>query len=376
MKEIRIDKVEDEKDLKDFINLPFKLYKKDPYWVPPLISDLKPHFSRKNPFFDHADVTFFIVKKDGIPAGRIAAIVNHKHIEFHNEKAGFFGFFESINDYDVAQALLDKAGEWLKDKGMEIMRGPMNFSTNEECGFLIEGFESSPLLMMPYNPPYYLELMERYGLKKVKDLFAYIIDVPDELPPRIIKAAVIAKAHGAVVRPAVMKRFDKELETFKSVYNSAWEKNWGFIPMTEKEIDWMAKRMKTLIVPDLALIAEVDGSPAGFFLALPDFNQVLKRLNGRLGLSGIIKALWYSRKIRDIRLLIFGILKEHRKKGIDALFYLEAWKATKRKGYKRAEVSWILEDNILVHRAAKMFGARLYKKYRIYEMKINQGKQT
>ena len=370
MKDITIERVEDESDLKDFINLPFKIYEKDPYWVPPLISDQKALFSRKNPFFEHAEAAFFIAKKNGIPAGRIVAIVNYKHLEFHNEKAGFFGFFETVHDNTVAGELLDKTREWLKDKGMEIMRGPMNFSTNEECGFLVEGFDTSPFLMMPYNPPYYIEIVERYGLKKAKDLFAYMVEIPNEIPERIMRVADFARSNGVSVRPLNMKKFDDEIDAFKRVYNSAWSRNWGFIPMTEKEIDWMAERLKTLIIPDLTLIAEIDRKPAGFFLALPDFNQVLKRLNGRLGISGIIKTLWYSRKITDLRILILGILKEYRKKGIDALFYLEAWKAARNREYKRAEFSWVLEDNVLVHRVAEMLGARLYKKYRIYEMRI------
>lgn len=370
MKDIRIEKVENGKDLNHFIKLPFKLYKNDPCWVPPLISDQKEIFSRKNPFFEHAEVTFFIARKDNIPAGRIASIVNNKHIEFHNEKAGFFGFFETIHDSKVAHSLLESTKEWLKLKGMEIMRGPMNFSTNEECGFLIEGFEMSPFLMMPYNPPYYLELIEGYGLKKAKDLFAYMVDIPEEVPSKILHAAEIARSHGATVRPINMKEFDAEIEAFKEVYNSAWSKNWGFIPMTEKEIEWMAKRLKTIIVPDLALIAEINQKPAGFFLALPDYNQVLKRLNGHLSPLGIMKLLWYSKRITDFRLLILGVLKEHRKRGIDALFYLEGWRAARKKGFKRTEFSWILEDNILIQRAAEMIGARLYKKYRIYEMKL------
>ncbi|MBI5198414.1 MAG: N-acetyltransferase [Nitrospirae bacterium] len=367
---VTAERVEDGKDLKDFINLPFKLYENDPYWVPPLISDQKALFSRKNPFFEHAEVAFFIAKKNGIPAGRIAAIVNYKHIEFHNEKVGFFGFFETIHDNTVAKALFDKTKEWLKDKGMEIMRGPMNFSINEECGFLIEGFDTSPFLMMPYNPPYYPERVEGYGLKKAKDLFAYIINVPENMEPRVSRIADMARSHGAMVRKIDMKRFDDEIETFKHVYNSAWEKNWGFIPMTEKEIEWMAKRLKQLIVPELALIAEIEGKPAGFFLAIPDYNQVLKRLSGHLFPTGILKLLWYSRKITDIRVLIMGVLKEHRRKGIDALIYHEAWKAARNREYKRAEFSWVLEDNVLVHRVAKMLGARLYKKYRIYEIRI------
>jgi len=370
MKNITVEQISDESNLKDFINLPYKIYEKDPFWVPPLISDQKALFSKKNPFFEHAEVAFFVAKKDRIPVGRVAAIINHKHIEFHNEKAGFFGFFETIPDSEVAHGLLGSAREWLKKGGMEIMRGPMNFSTNEECGFLIEGFNSSPFIMMPYNPEYYIEFIERYGLKKAKDLFAYMIDVPEEIPSKILKVADIARSHGASVRQINMKRFRDEIESFKEVYNYAWSKNWGFIPMTEREIEWMANRLKPIIVPDLALIAEVDRKPVGFFLALPDYNQVLKRLDGHLSPLGIIKLLWYSRKIKDLRLLILGVLKGHRKKGIDALFYLEAWKVAKKMGFRRTEFSWILEDNMPVHRAAEMIGARLYKKYRIYEMEI------
>lgn len=370
MKDIRIEKVEDEKGLKDFIKLPYKLYEKDPYWVPFLLSDQKALFSRKNPFFEHAEATFFIAKKEDTPVGRIAAILNHRHIEFHNEKAGFFGFFDSVNDQEIASALLDSVRAWLRSKEMEIMRGPMNFSTNEECGFLIEGFDSSPFLLMPYNPPYYLKLIEDYGLVKAKDLFAYIIDVPEDLESRVVRIADKARSLGATVRRLDMKRFDAEIEAFKGVYNTAWEKNWGFIPMTEEEIEWMAERLKQLIVPELALIAEIEGKPAGFFLALPDYNQVLKRLNGQLTPLNILKLLWYSRKITDIRVLIMGVLKEHRKKGIDALIYNEAWKAAREKGYKRTEFSWVLEDNIPVHKAAELIGARLYKKYRIYEMEL------
>lgn len=370
MRDIRIETVEDERGLKDFIKLPWKIYKNDPFWVPPLIQDQKAIFSKDNPFYEHADVSLFLAKEKEMTVGRIAAIINYKHIEFHQEKAGFFGFFESIPNYDVAKGLLNTAKDWLKDSGMEIIRGPMNFSTNEECGLLIEGFDSSPLLMMPYNPPYYADYIERYGLKKAKDLFAYIIDVPKELPERILKTAEIAKGHGIKVRKIDMKNFDREIGAFKDVYNSAWSKNWGFIPMTDKEIKWMAKRLKQIIVPDLGLIAEVNGKPAGFFLALPDYNYVLKRLNGRLGLSGIIKIIWYSRKIPEVRLLILGILKEYRKRGIDALFYHEAWKAGKKRGFKKAEFSWVLEDNLIVQKAVEIVGARLYKKYRIYEMKI------
>ncbi len=362
--------VKDKKSLDAFIDFPFRLYRDDPNWVAPLRSDMKKQFSSKNPFFNHAEIAPFIAIEHGDIVGRIVAILNKRHIEFHKEDVGFFGFFESIDDFEVAKGLLDKVRQWLGDRGMAVMRGPMNFSTNEECAFLLEGFDSPCMLMMPYNKRYYHGFMERYGLRKAKDLYAYIINIPDTLPEKAYRVASIAERQGIKVRSLDMKNFSREMAVFKRVYNSAWEKNWGFVPMTEEEIDHMAKELKPVIVPELAFIAEADEEPVGFMMLLPDLNQVLKRLDGRLFPFGIVKALWYSRRITDLRLLLLGIRQGFRKRGVDALLFREGFKAVKEGGYKRVEFSWILEDNYPVQRLAEMMDGRLYKKYRIYEADI------
>jgi GNAT superfamily N-acetyltransferase len=276
-------------------------------------------------------------------------------------------------DPEVADGLLQAASNWLKARDMDIMRGPMNPSTNDECGFLLEGFDSPPMIMMTYTPAYYLDYMERSGLTKAKDLLAYISVIADvSAGDRLerLATAVREKMPNLVVRPANMKKFRAELDAVKEIYNSAWSRNWGFVPMTDKEIESMAKRLKPLIVPELLLMAEVDGMPAGFYMAVPDYNQVLSRINGRLGPLGIMKFLWYSRTISDIRVLTMGVKEEYRKRGIEALLYLQSFKAAKRKGYQRAEMSWILEDNTLMKKGCEFMGGKVYKKYRIYEKRL------
>jgi hypothetical protein len=362
--------VKSRKDLDDFITLPFALYAKDAFYVPPLISEMRKQFSAGNPFFDHAAVGFFLAKKNGKPAGRIVSIINRRHIEFHNEKTGFFGFFESPDDYEVASALLERVSEILRKEGMNIIRGPMNFSTNEECGFLTDGFNSPPMLMTPYNPDYYNTLMDRWGMTKSKDLYAYILDIPEELPGKVNRVAEIAAKSGIRVRPVDKKKFGSEMDIFKEVYNSAWAKNWGFIPLTDEELLHLANNLKPVVVPDMTLVAEKNNSPVGFMGLLPDFNFVLKRMKGKMNPVSILKALYYSRKIKDLRLLLLGIKTEYRNRGVDALLFREGFKGVKKGGYRRVEFSWILEDNIPVRRLVEMIGGRLYKKYRVYEKRL------
>ncbi|MDA8340573.1 MAG: hypothetical protein M0Z70_14845, partial [Nitrospiraceae bacterium] len=347
------------------------LYKNDNLYVPQLTWDMKGHFSDKNPFLKHADVKFFLAVKDGNIAGRIASIINPQHIRLHKEKAGFFGFFECINDREISDALLNKVRDELKGQGMDIMRGPMNFSTNEECGFLTEGFDSPPMLMMPYNLPYYNDLMTAFGMSKSKDLHAYIYDMQEELPEKVLRVAALAERKGITVRTIDKKNFMADMKIFQNVYNSAWEKNWGFIPISDEELAYSAGRLKPLAVPDLTLIAEKDGEPIGFLGLIPDFNFVLRHMGGRLNPITILKALYYSRKITDLRLLLYGIKPEYRNRGVDALLFKVGHKNIKKGGYKRIEFSWILEDNISVIRICEMFGARLYKRYRVYEKKIS-----
>jgi len=364
--------VKSPRDLDDFIKLPFSLYSQDPLFVPPLITDMRERFSQRNPFFLHAKAKYFFTKQEGKLVGRVASIVDRRHNEFHNDNVGFFGFFESVNDYSVLTSLLDAVSRDLREEGMDTIRGPMNFSTNEECGFLIEGFKERPLLMTPYNPPYYGELMESYGMEKAKDLYAYICNIPEELSGKILRVAEIAERRGIMVRPIRKDRFESEMKIFRDVYNSAWAKNWGFVPLTEEETNYIAKKLRSIALPELTLIAEKDKEPVGFMGMLPDFNFVLKKMKGKFNPLTIMKAAYYSKKITDLRMLLLGIKAEYRHKGVDALMFREGFMGIreKYKRFKRVEFSWILEDNIPVQRLVEMMGARLYKRYRVYEKRL------
>ena len=358
------------KGLDKFIDFPYALYAKDPLYVPVLKKEVRDQFSPKNPFFQHAEVRYFIAEDNGRTIGRIASIINQRHIEFHNEAVGFFGFFETLNDPAAAAGLLDAVARVLKMKGMKTMRGPMNFSTNEECGFLIEGFDTPPMLMTPYNPQHYSDLMKKCGMLKSKDLYAYIHEVRETLPEKVVRVAAITERRGISVRPIVKQKFRDEMLVFKEVYNSAWEKNWGFVPLTDDELYYLGERLKQVVVPELTLIAEHQGKPVGFMGLVPDFNSVLRHMQGRLTPLSIIKALYYARKITGLRLLLLGIKREYRNKGVEALLIKEAFKGIKKGGYTRVEFSWILEDNIPVQRTIEMADGRLYKKYRIYEKSL------
>lgn len=359
--------VKTKKELKKFIDFPYSLYAKDPLYVPTLKREVREQLTENNPFFQHAEAKYFVAEDGGKTIGRIASIINNRHREFHHEEAGFFGFFESINNPDVSGKLLDAAARDLKMKGMKMMRGPMSFSTNEECGFLIEGFDTPPMLMTPYNPLYYSGLMEDYGMQKIKDLYAYIYDVQETPPEKVARVAAIAERRGISVRPIVKKKFNEEMLVFKEIYNSAWEKNWGFIPLTDDELYNLGERLKQIAVPELTLIAEDQGKPVGFLGLVPDFNSVLRHMHGRLTPLSLIKALYYSRKITGLRLLLLGIKHQYRNKGVDALLIREAFKGIKKGGYKSVEFSWVLEENIPIQRIIEMAEGRLYKKYRIYE---------
>jgi len=364
--------VETKKDLKEFILLPWQVYKNDPHWIPPLISEVEFILNpQKNPFWEHAQQKLFLAKSDGKTVGRIAGIIDQNHINFHGENVGFFGFFEAFNNYQIAELLLSEVREWLKGKGMKAMRGPMNPSMNDECGFLLEGFDSSPVIMMTYNPRYYLDFIEGFGLRKAKDLFAFIKYTTQEFPEYLSKLAERAKEKGIIVRPLDMKNLKSEVRLIKDIYNSAWEKNWGFVPMTDKEIDVLAEKLKPIAVPEIVCIAEFQQEPIGVIIVLPDFNQVLRKLNGKLGLIEILKFLYYRRKIDGCRALVGGVKKRFRKMGgVFAALYSEVEKNGRKLGYKWGELSWTLEDNFLINQQAIALGHKIYKKYRIYEMKI------
>jgi GNAT superfamily N-acetyltransferase len=372
---VNIEEVMGASSMDEFVQFPWKVYQGNRNWIPPLKSEVKFLLSKeKNPFFQHAEAASFLARRNGETVGRITAVIDRNHNKFHNEQAGFFGFFECLPDCEIARELLVTAANWLKERGITIMRGPVNPSTNDECGFLLEGFDSPPMIMMTYTPAYYLDYMERCGLTKAKDLYAYIVAIRDVAANERLEkltSAVKARVSGLTVRPADLRHFRRDAEAVKVIYNSAWTRNWGFVPMTDAETGIMAKKLKPLIVPELMIMAEVNGKPAAFFVAVPDYNQVLGKINGRLGPVGIAKFLWYSRKISDIRVLAMGVTEEYRKKGIEGLLYLEAFKAARKKGYKRAEMSWILEDNVLVQRGCELMGGRIYKKYRMYEKSLS-----
>jgi GNAT superfamily N-acetyltransferase len=369
---VDIRKVLNKNEWNVFVRFPYRFYKDNSCWVPPLFKDqlvlLDP---KKHPFYEHADVQFFLAFNNGEPVGRIAAIVDHKHNEFHREKMGFFGFFECIEDFAVAEGLLSAAKSWVKEKGMKAFRGPVNPSQNEDCGCLMNAYDAPPVVMMTYNPSYYSTFFEFYGMKKVMDLWAYYIDNTQGPPAKLIRVAeALRKKESIVVRNVKMKRFGEEVEKIKYVYNHAWSKNWGFVPMTDAEFDHLAKNLKSVVVPELGLIAEIGGKPVAFALSLPDVNQALIRGNGRLFPFGLIKLLWHSHKIDMIRIITLGVVHEHRKKGIDAVLYLDTWRAAVKKGYRRGEMSWILETNTMMNRSAKMLGGKVYKTYRMYQMDI------
>lgn len=354
-----------------FIKLPFFLYKDNPYWVPPLISERKDLLSEKNPFFEHAEAKLFLAIREGNPVGRIAAIIDRNYIDFHKEKIGFFGFFEAIKDYEVAERLYSQVRDWLKERGMESMLGPMNPSTNDECGFLLEGFDSSPMIMMPYTYKYYLDYAERFGLKKARDLFAYYRYTKDPPPEKLFRILEKMKKNKRVtVRPVNLKNLKEDAPLIKIIYNATLIHNLGFVPFTDKEFDLMVKRLKPLAIADFVPLVFVDGKIAGLGLGIPDYNQVLKRLNGKFGFIEILKFLWYSRKIKEVRLMVLGVKPEYRRTGINALLYWEIFKAAEKRGYRGGELSWASEDNYLINRAIERWGGELYKKYRLYQTKI------
>ena len=357
---------------KDFIKLAWKIYKNNPHWVPPLISEMKKKLNPKiHPFFKHSQVELFVAYENYQPVGRIAAIIDYNHNNFHQEKVGFFGLFEAIENYAVAEALLNKARQWLKNRNMNVMRGPMNLNMNDECAFLLEGFDSPPVFMMPYNPEYYLRFMEKYGMVKAKDLYAYLNEGIIKTPERIEKIARRAREkYNVKIRHADFKKLDEEIQKIKDIYNAAWEKNWGFVPMTDEEMDYLAADLKKIAEPELVLFAEVDEKPVGVAVTVPNYNEVLIHMNGRLDPIGIAKFLYHRKKIKGLRSLIMGMLKEYRLTGISVLLFTETAKAARKLGYEWCETSWNLEDNHLINKFDETIGGRLYKKYRIYEKEI------
>jgi hypothetical protein len=373
MSSIKIKVVQSQKEINTFIKFAWKIYRDDPHWVPPLIFDKKKILDRrKNPFFGHAEIEMFLAEKDGELVGRIAAIKNDLHNKYHNDKVGFFGFFECINDQEVANKLFDSAKDWLQSKGCEAMRGPANPSSNDEWAMLLEGFDDEPRLLMPYNPKYYLTLCDDYGFKKTKDLFAYKLENQKVISSDKLKrvAEIAQKRSGIKVYSMNMKDFKNDLEKFKYIYNKAWAPNWGFIPLTNDEIDAMAKDLKPLVEPSLVIFGEIDNKLIGAALVMLDYNAVFKSMNGRLLPFGFLKLFTQKKKIEWVRIITLGIIPEFQKRGLDAVFYWEIVNRAANVGILLGEASWILEDNEMMNRGAEVMNGTVYKKYRLYEISI------
>lgn len=361
--------------LKAFIDFPHQLFAGDPNYVPELFIAQRDLLTPgKHPFHEHSSVQPFLAYEGAKVVGRIAAILNRNHNEVNKSQDGFFGFFDCINNQEVANLLFQTATQWLKAQGAKTMIGPVNPSTNETCGMLLEGFDSPPFVMMTYNKPYYLQLMDKAGFVKKVDLIAYRFGASDynERPIRMMQMLEerLAK-RGIIIRSINMKKFKEEAAKLREVYNKAWDKNMGFVPMTPHEFDHMAKDLKMILDPDLISIAELNGEIIGFSLTVPDLNQILIKIKkGRLLPTGIFKLLFQRKKINGLRVIALGVLEEYRKIGIEACFYGSVMQKAQEKGIQQAEASWILEHNTLMNQGLINMAAQPYKKYRIYEKAI------
>ncbi|WP_210486017.1 hypothetical protein [Rufibacter aurantiacus] len=360
--------------LKAFIDFPHELFKGDPNYVPELFLGqwdlLTPG---KHPFHDHSAVQPFLAYDGSKIVGRIAAVLNRNHNQTNQENDGFFGFFDCIDNQEVANLLFSEAARWLKAQGAQTMIGPVNPSTNETCGMLVEGFDSPPVVMMTYNKPYYLRLLENAGLNKKVDLIAYqFTQGYNERPFRMTKVLEERlQRKGIKIRKINLKNFKEEVSRIREVYNKAWDQNLGFVPMTPQEFDHMAKDMKMILDPDFCMVAEHDGEIVGFSLSVPDINQILINVKrGRLLPTGIFKLLFQKKKINGLRIIALGVLEGYRKLGIEACFYGHAMEEFKKKKMKVAEASWILENNTLMNQGLLNMDAKPYKKYRIYQKAI------
>jgi hypothetical protein len=368
------------KQHKQFIMLPWEIYKDFPHWVPQLIMDQKMLVNtKKKPFYEHSELALFLAYKGREVVGRIGAIVNSMHEELYHEGVGHFGFYESVNDKQVAKALFDAAANWLKAKGKKIMRGPANPSVWDTNGLLLNAFDLDPVILTAYNPEYYIGLFEACGFKKARDWFAYLMTSDMKFDPKVERVAELLKKRRKItIRNVDLKKAKKEikraqkdeLDLFKIIFNEAWEANWEYVPLTEHEIDFLAKELIPIADENLILFAFVDGDIAGFSLSIPDFNQALKKINGRLLPFGIFKLLANVKNIHRIRTLAMGIRPKYRMMGIDAIFYNETYNRGVKLGYNEAECSLIVEDNVKMRNILKGIKTKEYKTFRMYDKKL------
>jgi GNAT superfamily N-acetyltransferase len=371
---VNVRQIDSKADRRTFAKVPWVAHQNDSQWVPPLLSDVLDTLNpRKNPFFEHGEAALFLAERDGEAVGRISAHTNRLHNEYHKDKAGFFGFFESIDDERVSGALLEAAESWLKQQGCDQVLGPESFSTNEEVGVVVEDREGPPMIMCAQTPSYYPRLMETAGYEKAKDLYGWYYEV-GEIPAEARKIAHAVEQHpGLTVRQADPKHLERDIHIVREVFNAAWSRNWGYVPWTDHEVKHGAKAMGMIIKPEITAIAEVEGKPAGFMVALPNLNEAIKDLDGRLFPTGLLKLIWRLKlgghKFQSARLLLLGIMPEYRGSvlgGLSVLLYVRAHHGGEQLGIKFGELGWTLEDNEKINAGIQFMGGRLGKVYRIY----------
>jgi hypothetical protein len=376
---VEIIPVESSRELRRFVDLPWKIYNPadHPQWVPPLRIAVRDALDTKaNPFYREADRQLFLALRDGKPVGRIAAIENRAHNAFHDDRVGFFGFFECKDDQEAADALFAAAERWLGARGLDTMRGPTNPSTNHECGMLVGGYEQHPMIMTTWNPRYYPALVDRAGFAKAKDLLAYNFPLQGqgafEIPERYrLHAERALEGKKLTFRELNFKKFTADVERCWEIYNSAWERNWGFFPMSHDSFLHEAQVLKYIVWPQFTFMAEIDGKPAGFMVIVPDFHHAFKAIgNGRLLPTGLFKLLAAKSRLKSGRIMILGAKPEYRSRGIFALFAHEMFRRGKEFNGVAAEASWILEDNEKLIRPLEMMGAKEYRRWRLYDRQI------
>lgn len=369
---VAVDRVESAADLDRFVKLPFRLYRDDPNWVPPLISDLKATLTPgRNPFWSHAERELYLAFRDGKVVGRVAAILDRSYNAHHNTRVACFGFFELEDDIEVAQALFNAVKGFARAHGVDTVYGPANPSLNDEVALLIDAFDSAPMIKMPYNPPYYRQLVEKSGFTKVKDFHAYSIQMDAPVPEKLQRVMTKLKEKpGLAVRPADLSRAEQELAYIQEVYNDAWTDNWDHVPMTDAEVADLARQITPLIRPETCPFVFYKGEIAGMCVTIPDYNQVLKKMNGRLFPFGWLTFLTQRGKINQARLWALGVKRKFHNLGFDSLLYYESFMGARKLGYKWGEVSMILEDNVGIIRPILMWGGKLYKTYRVYQRAV------
>ena len=358
-----------------FLKVSYPIYADDPYWVAPLLMDLKKVFTDANPLFEHAEMQLWVAERNGRDVGRMAGIIDHNHNRISKDQAAFFGFFECENELETSRKLFQEVNNWAGQKGMKRLLGPMNPTTNDECGLLVDGFDSSPVLMMTYNPRYYLSLFEKEGLRKAKDLLAFHIDLSKIPMERLTRIANKIKQRNPnlAFRPVLKKTLESDLVKVKEVYNEAWQDNWGFVPMTDSEVDFMAERLKPLLMEGLIWLAEAESKPVGFLLAMPDYNVALKPLKGHVltpKLLGFLPYLLGWKRPTRTRVLTLGVTEKYRGKGLESAMLIEGLRVGFEAGVRESEASWILEDNVMMCRVLEAIEGKVYKRYRIYEREV------